>query len=521
MMHTRLHHLIAEQACRRPDGPAVTFGDTTLTYAELWGRVGAFAGGLRRLGIADGERVAIYLEKRIEAAVAPFAASAAGAVFVPINPALRPAQVGHILRDSGARLLITTPERLEALGEVMREENSIAHVVITGDGADLPFDIGRTIHGWNSLIEHESEERGGVDLDVSAILYTSGSTGQPKGVVLSHRNLLVGAHSVSRYLGNDEDDCILAILPLSFDAGFSQLTTAFAVGAHVVLMNYLVAKDVVRLCMKHRVTGLTCVPPLWHQLASREWPEQASGTLRYFASTGGRMPRGTLERLREIFPQALPYLMYGLTEAFRSTYLDPAQVDLHPDSIGKAIPNAEVLVVREDGTECDPGEVGELVHRGPLVAMGYWRDPERTAVRFRPAPGIDPGVCVTELAVFSGDLVRRDEDGYLYFVGRNDEMIKTSGYRVSPTEIEQVAYASGLIGDAVALGLDDERLGQRIVLVASPANGRLDPDELLASLRSELPLYMVPHQVIARPSIPRSPNNKLDRNLVRRELVGR
>jgi acyl-CoA ligase (AMP-forming) (exosortase A-associated) len=331
--------------------------------------------------------------------------------------------------------------------------------------------------------------------------------------------LIVGGESVSQYLENEEDDRILVALPLSFDAGFSQLTTGFTAGAHVILLNYLLPGDVVRLCAKHRVTGLTCVPPLWLQLADQTWPPEVTEHMRYFANTGGRMSKATLDRLRAIFPQAKPYLMYGLTEAFRSTYLDPAQVDRRPDSIGKAIPNAEILVVREDGSECDPGEQGELVHRGALVAMGYWNDPERTAERFKPAPSRDDAICSTETAVFSGDLVRRDEEGFLYFVGRKDEMIKTSGYRVSPTEIEEVAYGTGLVGDAVALGVDDERLGQNIVLAVSPANGRLEPDELLAELRRLLPLYMVPKQVVVRSSLPRSPNNKFDRNLLRLELA--
>ena len=295
--------------------------------------------------------------------------------------------------------------------------------------------------------------RRGIDVDMAAILYTSGSTGKPKGVVLSHRNVLTGGASVSQYLENHPGDVILAALPLSFDAGFSQLTTGFTVGAHVVLVNYLLARDIVRLCAKHQVTGLTCVPPLWIQLADQEWPEEATRSLRYFANTGGRMPRATLDRLRAIFPAAKPYLMYGLTEAFRSTYLDPAEVDRRPDSIGKAIPNAEIMVVREDGTPCAPGEEGELVHRGALVALGYWNDAERTAERFRPAPGREAGLCTTELAVWSGDVVVADEDGFLYFVSRRDEMIKTSGYRVSPTEIEEVVYSTGLVRDAVALGV--------------------------------------------------------------------
>jgi len=379
---------------------------------------------------------------------------------------------------------------------------------------------GPEVHEWETVRRAGPlRELGVIDVDMAAILYTSGSTGKPKGVVLSHRNVLTGGASVSQYLGNVEDDVILAALPLSFDAGFSQLTTGFTVGARVVLVNYLLARDVVNLCAKHQVTGLTCVPPLWIQLTEQEWPAEATRSLRYFANTGGRMPRSTLAKLRAIFPGAKPFLMYGLTEAFRSTYLDPAEVDRRPDSIGKAIPNAEILVVRPDGTPCEPGEEGELVHRGALVAMGYWNDPARTAERFKPAPGREGGITTTELAVWSGDLVKADADGFLYFVGRNDEMIKTSGYRVSPMEIEEVVYSTGLVRDAVALGVDDPRLGQRIVLIVSAAHGELDAAVLLAELRRQLPLYMVPSDVIVRSELPRSPNNKFDRNLLRQELA--
>jgi acyl-CoA ligase (AMP-forming) (exosortase A-associated) len=518
-MQTQLHHLIAEQAAARAERPALTFDKTTVTYAELWSDSLDLAAGLRALDLAPGDRVGIYLEKRIEAVVAPFATSAAGGVFVPINPLLRARQVGHILGDCGARVLVTSAERLGILAGEIDKLDSLEHVIIVGGSAGPPTGLPCTVHEWDALRADELVDSGRIDVDVAAILYTSGSTGQPKGVVLSHRNLLAGAHSVSQYLENDENDRLLAVLPLSFDAGFSQLTTAFAVGARVVLVNYLLPRDVVRLCAEHAISGLTCVPPLWNQLVECEWEDGAGAGMRYFASTGGRMPRATLDRLRGIFPGAKPYLMYGLTEAFRSTYLNPAQVDARPDSIGKAIPNTEILVVREDGSECDPGEVGELVHRGALVAIGYWNDPARTAARFKPVPRRGSAVCTTETAVFSGDLVKRDAEGFLYFVGRKDEMIKTSGYRVSPTEIEQVAHATGLIGEAVALGVDDEQLGQRIVLVASPANGRLEPEELLAELRRELPLYMVPQRVVVRPALPRSPNNKLDRNLVREELT--
>ncbi len=352
----------------------MTFKQETLTYDALCTQIGAVAAGLGELGVTREERVAVYLDKRIETVVAIFGASAAGAAFVPVNPLLRPAQVGHILRDCDVRVLVTSPERLALLRDELASCPTIEHVVLVGPRIEEggPREHYR-VHGWEQL---RGSDRPGstpnvIDLDIAAILYTSGSTGRPKRVVLSHRNLIAGADSVAKYLDNTADDALLAALPLSFDAGFSQLTTAFAVGGHVILMNYLLPGDVPRLCARHRVTGLTCVPPLWIQIAEQSWPEDARSSLRYFANTGGRMPKQVLEKLRETFPSARPFLMYGLTEAFRSTYLDPAEVDRRPDSIGKAIPAAEILVVRPDGSPCDPGEEGELVHRGPHVALGY------------------------------------------------------------------------------------------------------------------------------------------------------
>jgi acyl-CoA ligase (AMP-forming) (exosortase A-associated) len=521
-MRSQLHHILAETAARRPDGPALTFKDTTLTYRELWDRSAALGAGLQGLGLGRGHRVAIYLDKRLETVVSVFAASIAGGVFVPVNPLLRPHQVGHIVDDCGARVLVTSADRFDQLEDQLADCKSIERVVLVGDSRRARPEARYEIVEWSAVASGGAApaEVGAVDLDMTAILYTSGSTGRPKGVVLSHRNLIVGAESVSQYLGNEEHDVILAALPLSFDAGLSQLTTAFSSGAHVVLMNYLLPVDIVRLCAKHRITGLTCVPPLWIQLAEQRWTPEASESLRYLANTGGRMPKATLDRLRAIFPQAAPFLMYGLTEAFRSTYLDPAEVDRRPDSIGKAIPNAEILVVRADGSPCDPHEEGELVHRGALVAMGYWNDPERTAERFRPAPNREDGLCTTELAVFSGDIVTRDDEGFLYFVGRKDDMIKTSGYRVAPTEIEEVAYGTGLVHDAVALGVGDDRIGQAVVLVVTPkADTGFEPGVLLDELRGQLPLYMVPREIVVRPDLPRSPNGKFDRNLLRQELT--
>jgi acyl-CoA ligase (AMP-forming) (exosortase A-associated) len=525
LMRIQLHHLVAEAAARAPAAPALTSRGVTLSYDELWQRVAAVGAGLRTLGLGRGDRVAVYLDKRVETVPAIFGTSVAGGVFVPVNPLLKARQVAYLLSDCDARVLITTADRLAQLRPELDSCKALEHVILvdTPGWADLMEGTREPIDGAgvdSARIDSAGIDGAGVDADVAAIFYTSGSTGRPKGVVLSHRNLIVGAESVSHYLGNNPDDVILAALPLSFDAGFSQLTTGFHAGAQVVLHNHMLPADLVRLCAKHQVTGLTGVPPLWLQLIDAAWPDEATRHLRYFANTGGRMPRATLDRLRVLFPAARPFLMYGLTEAFRSTYLDPAEVDRRPDSIGKAIPNAEILVVRPDGTLCDPGEPGELVHRGALVALGYWNDPQHTAERFRPIPGrAIPEVAVPELAVFSGDLVVRDAEGFLYFVSRQDEMIKTSGYRVSPTEVEEALYDTGLVRDAVALGIDDPRLGQRIVVVVSPAAGSsISEAYLLAALRERLPLYMVPKQIVVRAELARSPNGKFDRAALRQEL---
>jgi acyl-CoA ligase (AMP-forming) (exosortase A-associated) len=496
-------------------------------YAELALGVQSFAAGARAHGVRRGERIAVFLEKRFELVLACFGAAAAGAVFVPMNPVLKAEQVAHILRDCGARVLVTSPERWAGLAEAMAGCPSLHTVLLTDAAtqsavapAGLP--AGAAAVSWSDW--QASPPRAGhrvIDTDVVAILYTSGSTGRPKGVVLSHRNMVAGAKSVASYLGNTADDTLIAALPLSFDAGFSQLTTAFHTGARVVLLNYLLPRDVLATMARERVTGITAVPPLYIQLAALDWPATVGEHLRYFANTGGRMPRETLDRLRDRVPRALPYLMYGLTEAFRSTYLPPEEVDRRPDSIGKAIPNAEILVLREDGTECAPNEPGELVHRGALVGLGYWNDPEKTAERYRPLPagvgGREAALPLPEMAVFSGDTVRRDDEGFLYFVGRRDEMIKTSGYRVSPTEVEEVLYATRLVGECAAFGVDHPQMGQAIQVVATPPEGEshLQVDALLAECRRRMPAYMVPGGVDPRPGpLPRNPNGKIDRKLL-------
>jgi acyl-CoA ligase (AMP-forming) (exosortase A-associated) len=514
-----VHELISRSAERFPDKEALIYQKNRLTYQGLAAEVESACGAMLGLGLARGERVAVYLEKRQETVISLFAAAAAGGVFVPINPLLKPEQVGYILRDCNVRVLVTSRERLQLLDSVLSQCHDLHAVILVNSDGATHVPSGLNIVSWDQALGSEKvRPYPGIDSDMAAILYTSGSTGKPKGVVLSHRNLVAGAMSVAQYLRNNHDDRILSVLPLSFDYGLSQLTTAFHVGATNVLMNHLLPRDIIAAVHEERITGLAAVPPLWIQLAQLNWPPDLS--LRYITNSGGAMPRATLELLRAKLSTAAVFLMYGLTEAFRSTYLPPEEIARRPDSIGKAIPNAEVLVVREDGSPCAPGEPGELVHRGALVSMGYWNDREKTLARFKPVSCLQSGLPLPELAVWSGDTVRMDEEGFLYFIGRRDEMIKTSGYRVSPTEVEEVIYATELVGEAAAIGIPHPVLGQAIVLIATPrAGASLDTEVLMAACKQQLPGFMLPSRIDLREgSLPRNPNGKIDRKALAQEL---
>ena len=518
-----LQDLLFPTAELRPEAPALRHRAASLVYGRLAAAVDACAAGLVDLGLDRHERVAVFLPKQFESVIAMFGAARAGLVFVPVNPILKAAQVEHILRDCNVRVLITSPERAETLQESLGRCADIRHLVLVSS-ASVTSPTGSGLHSlsWSELLSAGTGKTHRViDADMAAILYTSGSTGKPKGVVLSHRNMVTGAHSVAQYLQNTVEDRLLAVLPFSFDYGFSQLSTAFSVGASVILMEYLFARDILKLAAQERATALAGVPPIWSQLADLEWPGEAVGSIRYITNSGSAMPAATLQKLRRSLPRTQVFLMYGLTEAFRSTYLPPSEIDRRVGSMGKAIPDAEIMVVRPDGTRCDPGEPGELVHRGSLVALGYWNDPEKTAERFRPAPARLGGLVLEEIAVWSGDMVKTDEDGYLYFVGRHDEMIKVSGYRISPSEVEEVLFATGLVAEAAAVGIPHPTLGQAIVVVAAPAPGKQpDTEALLAVCRKELPTFMMPALVDWREQLPRNPNGKYDRARLRAELQG-
>lgn len=521
-MSQLLHELLLRQAGQTPQATALVHRDTKYSYDQLATQVEQFGRAMLARGLRVQDRVAVFLPKQLETVVTMFGAARAGLTFVPVNPILKAPQVRHILGDCDVRVLVTSPERYATLERDLLECPALECVVLVGSDAAPPASPGRfALATWNETLRSAPATAAFhrvVDMDMVSILYTSGSTGRPKGVVLSHRNMVTGAHSVAQYLENTPEDRLLAVLPFSFDYGFSQLSTAFSVGASVVLMDYLFARDILTVAQRERVTGLAGVPPLWAQLADLEWPAEVRESLRYITNSGGAMPGATLTRLRSALPSTRVFLMYGLTEAFRSTFLPPSEIDRRPGSMGKAIPNAEILVVRPDGTPCDPDEVGELVHRGSLVSLGYWNDPQKTAERFKPAPGRPGGLVIPEIAVWSGDTVRKDEDGYLYFVGRRDEMIKTSGYRVSPTEIEEIVFATGLISDAAAVGVPHPTLGQAVALVVAGTQSPGAATALLNECKKQLPAYMVPAHIDWRETIPRNANGKYDRALLAREL---
>ncbi|WAC23766.1 acyl-CoA ligase (AMP-forming), exosortase A system-associated [Blastomonas sp. SL216] len=487
---------------------ALILREGSLSYDTLNLRIGLLAHWLTTLGLEHGDRVATWLPKNETTCLMPLAAARAGMVHVPINPVLKRAQVAHILADSGARLLIANPTRT---GTLLAEDVPPHCTVIEDDAAMAAWKAGEASLGASAHDPH----------DLAAILYTSGSTGKPKGVMLSHANMWLGAISVAGYLGLDASDKTLCVLPLSFDYGQNQLLSTWAAGGTAIPLDYLMPRDVVKSCVRHGITTLAAVPPLWTQLVEIEWPDEATATMRRLTNSGGALSPALVKQLRGIFPATRIFAMYGLTEAFRSTYLDPVLIDGNPTSIGKAIPFAEILVVNDAGQDAAPGEEGELVHAGPLVAQGYWQDAERTAERYKPAPAFST---YGGMAVWSGDRVRRDVQGLMYFVGRRDAMIKSSGNRISPAEIEDAATSTGLAAEAVALGIPDPQLGQAILLLVRPAavpQPEQLADDLLIAMKRDLPAFMLPRLIELRDAFPKNPNGKIDRALLVAEIEER
>ncbi len=483
--------LLWQCAARAPERTAVIERGTSTDYEGLCGRASAVGAVLTSLPVGAGDRVGVFLERGADAAAAFFGIAAVGGIAVIINETLRPRQIEHILDHAQARALITSRDLLAGQSRSLQT----GAAVVTTD--QIPASA-------------ELTPRSRIGSDVAEIIYTSGSTGPPKGVTLTHANLWAGTRAVTTYLGISAEDRIASLLPFSFDYGFNQLLCAVGQGATLVVERSPVPQRIAATLRSAAVSVLAAVPPLWLQLLTAEsFHAQPLPALRAMTNSGGRLPVEAVRALRQAHPHARLFLMYGLTEAFRSTYLDPLEVDQHPDSIGRPIPGAEILVLRDDGTPCDPGEVGELAHRGPTVSMGYWNDPEATARVFRPNPLRPAGTPETERVVFSGDLVRRDAEGRLYYVARRDRLIKSLGYRVSPDEIAEALYASGQVVEGVVTSEPDPLRGERIVAFVVLSDGG-SLERLEAFCGTELPRYMQPSRIEVRNEIPRTTSGKHD-----------
>lgn len=482
---THVYHLLEGPAGERV---ALVAGEDQLSYDGFRDRVAVFADRLRDVGIARGDRVAVQLPKSIGECVALFAIARAGAAFVPIHPSLRPAQVRHIVEDCGARVLVTEPGLRHILGDTL--------TVISEISAE-------------SLLLLLPERAGPAPPeDLAAILYTSGSTGLPKGVMLSHANLIAGTRIVRNYLGITPDERILSVLPLAFDYGLNQLLTAVEQGARLVLLDVRFGDEVVRAIETHQITGLAGVPTLW-TLLTRAAPRLAKAdltSLRYITNSGGAVPMETVARLRQALPHTRIVLMYGLTEAFRSTWLPPDELEARPGSMGKAIPETQIFAVTPEGRRTRAGEPGILMHRGPTVSLGYWNRPDETAKVLVPDPldPLGPPLCR------SGDLVVEDAEGYFTFVGRDDAMIKTSGFRVSPGEVEAALMATEAFGAVAVIGLPDASLGQRLHAIGVPASDGPSIEMALRSVREVVAPHMVPRTVEMVAALPVTPNGKID-----------
>lgn len=479
-------------AARHPDKPAVTTADGALTYAELESGAGRIAAGLRELGVRPGDRVALVLPNGLDMPSAIYGVLRAGAAFSPLNPTIKEAKLAHVLRRAGAAAAICDAQRAAVVEPAAAQAGAIP-VVCDLDALgpeDLP-DLPEPL-----------------DVDLAAVLYTSGSTGDPKGVTVTHRNMTFVSDSIIEYLEMGAEDRILCVLPLSFGYGLYQLLTCVRSCATLALEpGFTFPGRVVQVLEEQRITGLPGVPTVFgvlvglKGLAERELPH-----LRFLTNAGAALPVAMVEQVRSTFPGATLYSMYGQTECTRVCYLPPDQLDARPTSVGVPIPGTEVWVEDDEGRVAAFGEVGELMVRGSHVMQGYWDDDDATAERLR------PGRWPWERVLATGDLFRQDAEGYLYFVGRRDDLIKSRGEKVAPREVEEVLYAVAGVREATVVGAPDRLLGQAVHAHVAPESGtELDAAELRRRCAERLEAHMVPQQVFFHAALPRTANGKVDR----------
>ncbi|HVO87242.1 MAG TPA: AMP-binding protein [Casimicrobiaceae bacterium] len=507
-MPASIPRYLADTAQRLPDKAAIVSPARTISFATLCSEAMATAECLREMGIRTGDRVGICMEKTIDQVLAILGVLYANAVVVPILPRLKGPNIRHIVDNSGMAAMVTDAERMNEVAELRDTLRLMTgHGAISTDLPNLPY-LRRFIRPRNFFNR--------IGNDNAAIIYSSGSTGRPKGILIAHRNLAEGADIVAEYLGTCEDDRIGCVLSFNFDYGMNQIWQTIRKGCTLYLHDLALPNDLFALMAKERISALPVMPVIITKMFDRRLKVSPTSfdfsALRYVCSTGGRLSADMISDLRNAFPRARIFSMFGLTEAFRSTYLDPDKLDAHPTSVGKAIPDCQVLVLDEQGEECPPNVVGELVHRGATVTKGYWNDTLNTAKVFRSHPRY-PG----ETLVYSGDRVYRDEEGLLYFVARGDEMIKTKGFRVSPTEVETEVIRHPDIVDAVAFAVQNIAVGEDVACAYTTTTGKPIPEPVLRQfLKMQLPNHMVPALLFHFESFPITGNaGKLDRSSIK------
>ncbi len=512
-----LHHFLEASSHRYPDKVALIADGRRLTYAEVEQEANRLAWALREAGVRRGDRVAIWLPNGIEAAIAIFAVLKADGIFVPLNPTLKAEKLRHILADSGAVALFTLRRHAALFPDVLERLPTLRLIIAVGQSGKRPDGLPQGAFAWSTLAEGQPASPPPsmtIGVDLAALIYTSGSTGVPKGVMSTHDNMTFAARSIITYLENRPDDIVINVLPLSFDYGLYQWLMVTGFGGTLVLeRSFAYPAAVLRRIEEERVTGLPGVPTLFALLLRLDLSAFDLASLRYLTNTAAALPVEHIHRLRAAFPQARLYSMYGLTECKRALYLPPKELDRRPASVGVPIPGTEAWIEGENGKRLPPGEIGELVIRGPHVMQGYWHRPEATAARYR------TGAYPADRRLYSGDLFRQDEAGYFYFVARKDEIIKSRGEKVAPKEVEAVLYRLEGVVEAAVLGVPDPILGQAIkAFVVVEKGSGLDERAILRHCRLHLEDFMVPRYVELRAALPRNASGKIDRRALSQEV---
>ena len=513
-----VHEYLKLSAARFPDKTALIVGEERLSYRELDDRSDSLAGLLANYGIGRHDRVIVFLDNSLESVISLYGILKAGGIFVILNGTIKSKKLAYILKDSAASAIITHTIKGEVIREAIGYSGVKPLIIWVGNPISIPPNLPSRSLPWNVVLEsrqgaslNDSRGNGSIDQDLAALIYTSGSTGESKGVMCSHHNILAAARSIISYIENRDDDIIVDVLPLSFDYGLYQVIMSVMFGGTVLFESFLFPVKVLQSIEREKVTGFPLVPTMAAFLLKIQNLEKYNITsLRYMTNTGAALPVDHIRRLRILFPKVKIFSMFGLTECKRVSYLPPEELDRRPASVGKAIPNCEVFLIDEQGREVAPSEVGELVIRGSNVMRGYWNAPELTSRTFR--QGQFPG----ERLLYSGDYFRKDEDGFLYFLGRKDDMIKTKGERVSPKEVENTLSEMKGVIEVAVIGVPDDILGQAIkVFLACCPDAGVTVRNVMKFSADRMESFMIPKYVEFLDELPKTSNGKVDKSALK------